>query len=104
MKNLYNLNELRHIAVNYAVTCLQSSDGWDIVFDDWLKNINPNWRHIANQKNIRVKLNKDKSSNSKSFEDELSNIGPEDLYAAGNKLIDIADKDIKAAMNEIYKD
>ncbi|MEK6828977.1 MAG: hypothetical protein AABY15_02540 [Nanoarchaeota archaeon] len=43
----YNTDELRHLAGNYAITCLKGYDG---SFEDWLKNIDPKWRKIANRK------------------------------------------------------
>jgi hypothetical protein len=46
-KETYNKNELRHITVNYAISCLKGYNG---SFEDWLKGISQNWREIANRK------------------------------------------------------
>lgn len=43
----YNLNELRHIAVNFAITC---EKGYQGDFDSWFNKISPDWRKIANSK------------------------------------------------------
>lgn len=43
--NLYNLKELRHIAINYAISC---EKGYKGSFDDWFKGIFDEWRNIAN--------------------------------------------------------
>ena len=43
----YNADELRHLAGNYAITCMKGYDG---SFDDWFKNIDPKWGKIANKK------------------------------------------------------
>lgn len=48
---LFNLAELKHIAVNYA---LHSLNGYTGSFDDWFKNIAPEWRRIANSSKRRV--------------------------------------------------
>jgi hypothetical protein len=43
----FNLKEVRHLAVNFAITSL---NGYDGSFDEWYKNISPQWREIANRK------------------------------------------------------
>ena len=44
-KETYNSNELKHIAVNYAINCLHGYEG---SFDDWFNILSPSWREIAN--------------------------------------------------------
>lgn len=44
---LFNINEVRHLAINFAITCLKGST---LNFDEWYNNISPNWRTIANKK------------------------------------------------------
>jgi hypothetical protein len=44
---MFNINEMRHLAVNFAINCLKGYDG---SFDDWYSNISPEWKKIANQK------------------------------------------------------
>jgi len=46
MKDKYNINELRHIAVNFAITCQKGYNG---SFDDWFNGVHTNWREIANR-------------------------------------------------------
>jgi hypothetical protein len=46
-KETYSKDELRHLAVNYAINCEKGFQG---SFDSWLENINPNWREYV-QKN-----------------------------------------------------
>lgn len=43
----FNLDELRHIAVNYAITC---EKGYNGDFDSWFNGISGEWRKIANRK------------------------------------------------------
>lgn len=46
MKNdSFNLNELRHIAVNFSVNCQKGYEG---DFDTWFKCLSEEWRKIAN--------------------------------------------------------
>ena len=46
-KRKFNLNELRHIAVNFAITC---EKGYKGDFDSWFNGISGEWRKIANRK------------------------------------------------------
>lgn len=46
-KRKFNLNELRHIAVNYAISC---EKGYKGDFDSWFNAISSEWRKIANRK------------------------------------------------------
>jgi len=46
-KRTYNDNEMRHIAVNYAIHCLKGYEG---SFTDWFNRISKDWRKIANRK------------------------------------------------------
>ena len=46
-KRKFNLNELRHIAVNFAITC---EKGYKGDFDSWFNGISDEWRKIANRK------------------------------------------------------
>ena len=46
-KRTYNEDELRHIAVNYAIHCLKGYEG---SFIDWFNGISKDWRKIANRK------------------------------------------------------
>jgi len=46
-KRTYNDDELRHIAVNYAIHCLKGYEGG---FTDWFNGISKEWRKIANRK------------------------------------------------------
>lgn len=43
----YNLNELKHIAVNFAINC---EKGYQGDFESWLSGISDDWRIIANGK------------------------------------------------------
>ena len=43
----FNLNELRHIAVNFAITC---EKGYGGDFDSWFNSTSDEWRKIANKK------------------------------------------------------
>lgn len=43
----FNLNEVRHLAVNYAINC---EKGYKGSFDNWFNIISPEWREIANRK------------------------------------------------------
>lgn len=43
----FSLNEVRHLAVNYAITC---EKGYDGTFDDWFSSLSPSWREIAIRK------------------------------------------------------
>ena len=45
-QHLYNRNEIRHIAVNYAIHCLKGYKG---TFTEWFDRIVENWREIANR-------------------------------------------------------
>jgi hypothetical protein len=44
----FNLYELRHIAVNFAINC---EKGYQGSFDSWFAKINPKWRKLANKDN-----------------------------------------------------
>lgn len=44
---VYNKEEMAHIAGNYAINCLKGYDG---SFDNWFNGISPHWRKIANRK------------------------------------------------------
>ncbi len=46
-KRKFNLNELRHIAVNFAITC---EKGYKGDFDRWFNGESGEWRKIANRK------------------------------------------------------
>jgi len=46
-KRTYNDDELRHIAVNYAIHCLKGYEG---SFTNWFNGISKDWRKIANRK------------------------------------------------------
>jgi hypothetical protein len=46
-KRTYNDDELRHIAVNFAIHCL---NGYEGSFTDWFNGISKDWRKIANRK------------------------------------------------------
>ena len=46
-RKIFNLDEMRHLAVNYAITSL---NGYNGSFDSWYSRISPNWRKIANRK------------------------------------------------------
>jgi hypothetical protein len=46
-KREFNLNELRHIAVNYAITY---EKGYKRDFDSWFNGISSEWIKIANRK------------------------------------------------------
>ena len=46
-KRTYNDDEMRHIAVNYAIHCLKGYEG---SFTDWFNGISKDWRKIANRK------------------------------------------------------
>jgi hypothetical protein len=46
-KRKFNLNELRHIAVNFAINC---EKGYKGDFDIWFNGISGEWRKIANRK------------------------------------------------------
>lgn len=46
-EELFNLDELRHIAVNYAISCEKGFKG---SFDSWFNTISPDWKKIANRK------------------------------------------------------
>ena len=50
-KRKFNLNELRHIAVNFAITC---EKGYKGDFDSWFNGISVEWRKIANRKQFYV--------------------------------------------------
>lgn len=41
----YNFNELRHLSVNYALSC---SNGYQGSFDDWFNTISDDWKKHAN--------------------------------------------------------
>jgi hypothetical protein len=43
---LYNVDELRHVAVNYAINCMHGYEG---NFEDWFSIASPSWRDIANR-------------------------------------------------------
>jgi hypothetical protein len=45
-KHKFNLKELRHIAVNFAISC---ENGYKMDFDNWFKDISGDWRNIANR-------------------------------------------------------
>jgi hypothetical protein len=42
----YSLDELRHIAVNFAINC---EKGYKGDFDSWFNGISSDWRKIANK-------------------------------------------------------
>lgn len=46
-KRKFNINELRHIAVNFAITC---EKGYKGDFDSWFSGTSDEWRKIANRK------------------------------------------------------
>ena len=47
-KRTYNDDEMRHIAVNYAIHCLKGYEG---SFTDWFNGISKDWKKkIANRK------------------------------------------------------
>ncbi len=46
-KETYNGDEMRHLAINYAITCQKGYSG---SFESWLKDLGPKWREIANSK------------------------------------------------------
>lgn len=46
-KRTYNDDEMRHIAVNYAIHCIKGYEG---SFYDWFNRISKNWEEIANRK------------------------------------------------------
>lgn len=46
-ESVYNTDELRHIAVNYAISCIKGSTAG---FELWFNGLSPKWREIANQK------------------------------------------------------
>jgi len=46
-KRKFNLNELRHIAVNFAISC---EKGYRGDFDSWFSGVSGEWREIANRK------------------------------------------------------
>ena len=46
-KELFNFDELRHLAVNYAITSLKGYNG---SFENWYSKISPRWKEIANRK------------------------------------------------------
>lgn len=46
-EELFNMNEVRHLAVNYAITC---EKGYQDSFDNWYNHISSDWRKIANKK------------------------------------------------------
>lgn len=50
-KGTYNDDELRHIAVNYAIYCL---NGYEGSFTDWFNRISKDWRKIANRKHTTI--------------------------------------------------
>lgn len=43
---VFTMDEMRHLAVNYAITCLKGYNG---SFDEWYKGISKDWRKIANK-------------------------------------------------------
>ncbi len=43
----YSIDELRHLAVNYAITCEKGFTG---SFDEWFSNISPRWREYVYKK------------------------------------------------------
>ena len=43
----YNADEMRHLAINFAITCQKGYSG---SFESWLKDLGPKWREIANSK------------------------------------------------------
>ncbi len=46
-KKVFNLNEVRHLAGNFAINYLKGYDG---SFDDWYQGISKDWIKIANRK------------------------------------------------------
>lgn len=46
-KEIYNDDEMRHLAVNYAITCQKGYSG---SFESWMRDLSPKWREIANKK------------------------------------------------------
>lgn len=45
-KKTFNEDEMRHLAVNYAITCQKGYQG---SFEDWYAGLASNWKNIANQ-------------------------------------------------------
>ena len=43
---VFNSNELRHLAVNYAITCMKGYKG---SFEKWYIGLDISWRTIANR-------------------------------------------------------
>lgn len=58
-KESFNLKEVRHLSVNYAINCL---NGYEGSFDMWYNKISPKWREIANQKTL-YEIRQDKIEN-----------------------------------------
>jgi len=46
-RETYTNHELRHLAVNYAIICEKGFTG---SFDEWFKNISPDWRECIYKK------------------------------------------------------
>jgi hypothetical protein len=44
--NMFNMDEMRHLAINYAINCMKGYDG---SFDDWYNNLSKDWIEIANK-------------------------------------------------------
>jgi len=42
----FNFNEVRHLAVNFAINC---EKGYKGSFDDWYNGISSDWKKIANK-------------------------------------------------------
>ena len=47
----YNLNELSHIAINFAISC---ENGYSKSFSEWMKGLDGDWRKVANKVNVKV--------------------------------------------------
>ncbi len=46
-KKSFTLNQVRHLAVNFAITC---EKGYKGSFENWYSKISPDWIKIANRK------------------------------------------------------
>jgi len=46
-RETYSEDEIRHIAVNYAITCQKGYNG---SFESWIRDLSPNWRENVNKK------------------------------------------------------
>lgn len=43
--DLFNINEVRHLVVNYGIYCLHGGSG---SFEFWFSGLSKDWRKIAN--------------------------------------------------------